>query len=409
MSGTGPAEASGSGVPAPLGAAPATFTSAWGNAVTSAINETQQQNSRIETIVTTMASTQSAEAAANSAFRKSSDDFLALIQATANSVDVEGINEKINSLSDRITAAHAVAAPTTKAAVQTALATDESCAQAIKSFGPDWLMSVQHFWPASATSNLEVVTILAAHLQAMQQDPGMPDIPDLHSQQVPAPALSGDALRAGAASGSLPPASPAAPASSHVVSLPFAAAMAGKRFKAELPKPKFFSKISVDFDIHRWLVRMQEFLTLAGYDVSTWAVIASQYFDKVPLQLWEARKARLVAERSTEVYAWDSFAQWCLTSFNVQNQERHTLTELMSLRQNGSVAEYKAAHDVLAAQSDLPEMQRLIYWEAGLKPEIAALCKFDPATHTGYTDIAKAQSAAIATDLHLAAAAASFS
>ena len=78
--------------------------------------------------------------------------------------------------------------------------------------------------------------------------------------------------------------------------------------------------------------------------MSTWAVIASQYFDKVPLQLWEARKARLVAERSTEVYAWDSFAQWCLTSFNVQKQERHIFTELMSLRQNGSVAEYKVAH-----------------------------------------------------------------
>ena len=33
----------------------------------------------------------------------------------------------------------------------------------------------------------------------------------------------------------------------------------------------------------------------------------------------------------------------------------------MSLRQTGSVAEYKAAHDVLAAYTDLPVKQQLIY------------------------------------------------
>ena len=78
---------------------------------------------------------------------------------------------------------------------------------------------------------------------------------------------------------------------------------------------------------------------------------------------------------------------------------------MMSLRQTGTVAEYKAAHDVLAAQTELPMMQRLIYWEQGLKPEIRDECKFDPVTHTSYMDIAKAQSAAIAIDSHLTAAA----
>ena len=43
-----------------------------------------------------------------------------------------------------------------------------------------------------------------------------------------------------AVSGSLPP-----------VSLPFGSAVTGKHFKADLPRPKDFSKISVDADIHR--------------------------------------------------------------------------------------------------------------------------------------------------------------
>ena len=35
-------------------------------------------------------------------------------------------------------------------------------------------------------------------------------------------------------------------------------------------------------------------MTLIGHDPAIWAVVASQFLDKVPLQLWEARKARLV-------------------------------------------------------------------------------------------------------------------
>ena len=49
-----------------------------------------------------------------------------------------------------------------------------------------------------------------------------------------------------AVSGSLPPVSPVAS-----VSLPFGSAVTGKHFKADLPRPKVFSKISVDADIHR--------------------------------------------------------------------------------------------------------------------------------------------------------------
>ena len=77
----------------------------------------------------------------------------------------------------------------------------------------------------------------------------------------------------------------------------------------------------------------------------------------------------------------------------------------MNLCQTGTVAEYKASHAVLAAQINLPMMQRLIYWEQGLKPEIRAECKLDPVSHTSHMDLAKSQSAAIAIDSHLSVAA----
>ena len=60
---------------------------------------------------------------------------------------------------------------------------------------------------------------------------------------------------------------------------------------------------------------------------------------------------------------------------------------------------------MLAAQTDVPMIQRLIYWEQGLKPEIRDECKFELVTHTICMNIAKAQSAAIAIDSHLTAAA----
>ena len=60
--------------------------------------------------------------------------------------------------------------------------------------------------------------------------------------------------------------------------------MGGKRFKADSPKPKYCSKLGVDSDVHLSLVRVQKYVTLAGFEVSIWAVIASQFL--VPLQLW---------------------------------------------------------------------------------------------------------------------------
>ena len=60
----------------------------------------------------------------------------------------------------------------------------------------------------------------------------------------------------------------------------------------------------------------------------------------------------------------------CISSFSVHNHERHALSQLEALQQTGSVAEYKAAHSVLAAKTSLPMQLRLLWLEKGLKDEI---------------------------------------
>jgi len=90
----------------------------------------------------------------------------------------------------------------------------------------------------------------------------------------------------------------------------------------------------------------------------------------------------------------------------VHNHERHALSQLERLRQNGSVAGYKAAHNVLAAQTNLPMQLRIHWWEKGLKEHIRSQVTVDPVTHMQYSDIDKAQSAACALDAHLDASSA---
>ena len=94
---------------------------------------------------------------------------------------------------------------------------------------------------------------------------------------------------------------------------------------------------------------MNEYLTISGIEPNVWVVFASNYLDKAPLQLWEARKTQLSGQPEV-LYSWDHFREWCLSSFSVHDHETHAVSQLEKLRQNGSVAEYKAAHDVLAAQ-----------------------------------------------------------
>ena len=101
------------------------------------------------------------------------------------------------------------------------------------------------------------------------------------------------------------------------------------------------------------------------------------------------------------LYSWDNFREWCISSFSVRNHEKHALQQLEKQRQTGSIAEYKAAHDVLAAQTALPVQMRISWWERGLKDEIKTMCSVDPLTHKEYTNIEKAQSAACACDAHL--------
>lgn len=84
-----------------------------------------------------------------------------------------------------------------------------------------------------------------------------------------------------AASGSSPATMPAP--STLGTPFPFAAALAGKHVKVDLPKPSKFSQIAVDLDIHAWC--MHEYLTVSGVEPNVWVVFASSFLDEAPLQL----------------------------------------------------------------------------------------------------------------------------
>ena len=124
--------------------------------------------------------------------------------------------------------------------------------------------------------------------------------------------------------------------------------MAGQHIKFELPRPSKFARIDADSNIQAWLLRVHAHVTISGIDPSAWVIVASHFLDKDPLALWEARKTRL-CEQLELLYAWDSFREWCISSFIVTNHEKQTPGKLQSLRQIGTVAAYKVAHDVLAS------------------------------------------------------------
>ena len=75
---------------------------------------------------------------------------------------------------------------------------------------------------------------------------------------------------------------------------------------------------------------MNEYLTISGMQPNVWVVVASHFFDKAPLQLWEARKTQLF-EQPEVLYSWSHFKDWCLSAFSVHNHERHAISQLETL------------------------------------------------------------------------------
>ena len=267
---------------------------------------------------------------------------------------------------------------------------------ALKTYTLEWLTQTRDkgLWPRSA---LEDIDFMVKYIDLMKAPgSGMPSTPQSAlpgSVALPAPSPIASASKAVSA--------PLVPTSSMPSSsLPFASAMAGRHIKFELPRPSKFARIDADSNIRAWLLRVHEYVTISGIDPSAWVVVASHFLDRDPLALWEARKTQL-AEQPGVLYAWDSFREWCISSFTVINHEKRALDKLQALRQTGSVTAYKAAHDVLASQTTLPMQLRLLWWEHGLKPEIAAQVKVDPLTYKEFTDIDKAMSAACALDSHI--------
>ncbi|DBA77848.1 TPA: hypothetical protein ACH3X1_009202 [Trebouxia sp. C0004] len=71
---------------------------------------------------------------------------------------------------------------------------------------------------------------------------------------------------------------------------------------------------------------MHEYLTISGVETSVWVVFASNFLEKAPLQLWEARKRQLT-EQPEVLYSWNSFKEWCISNFDLHNHEKHALQQ----------------------------------------------------------------------------------
>ncbi|KAA6423130.1 MAG: hypothetical protein FRX49_07117, partial [Trebouxia sp. A1-2] len=337
-----------------LGSAPVKYTTAFQFKIVDSLNQ-------IGAVVNNL-STSNAQRQAGLDARFSGFEAALASQEAVSLGNYSSLEGKLYRLTDHFLPAQG---PTDSAGLKAAVADDLAIRASLGKFGPDWLYSVRELIPMEAMVKLPVLEALTAVAKAAQ------------------------------ASALLPPTSPAS------ISAPSTTASLGQHFKADLPRPEYFRQLDSSVDISRWLLRMEEYLTLMNYDPSIWSVVAAQFLGRAPRDLWDSFKAE---NGLVTAYPWPEFKAWCIATFNLHDMEKQALTKLMSLCQTAFVAEYKAAHDVLADKSKLPTAQRLIYWEQGLKPEIRAECKLDPLTHTAYANLAAAHTAAPAVDSHCSSA-----
>ena len=109
---------------------------------------------------------------------------------------------------------------------------------------------------------------------------------------------------------------------------------------------------------------------------SVWVAFASSYLDKAP-----GRPARLSSLINPRYCILGKVSGNDVSLLGVHDHETQHVSHLEKLCQTDSVAEYKAAHDVLAAQISLPMKLRLFQWERVLKDDIRVMCSLDPLTH----------------------------
>ena len=219
--------------------------------------------------------------------------------------------------------------PTDSDGVAEALRDPAARQEATKTFGIQWLVETKEMWPADALKDDEFMFQYYQLKHSGTASPSDTPLPPASANadllaSVPRPA----SVLGKAASESLP-GSVLTPSTAGTA-FPFSTAIAGKHVKVDLPKPSTCC-IAVDSDIRAWLLRMNEYLTISGIEPNVWVIFASNYLDKAPLQLWEARKTQLSCQPEV-LYSWDNFREWCLSSFSVHDHETHAISQLEKLR-----------------------------------------------------------------------------
>lgn len=155
--------------------------------------------------------------------------------------------------------------PTDEAGVAEKLRDKASLQQAVKDHGLPWLFEVKEkgLFPAAFLRDDD---FMECYLELRK------------SGTVVAPSTSADELASAThlVSKASPTTLPATvPVPSTPGTLPFAAALAGRHIRFELPKPSKFSRIAADSDIRAWLVGIHQYLTITGVEQSVWVVFAS--------------------------------------------------------------------------------------------------------------------------------------
>ena len=182
--------------------------------------------------------------------------------------------------------------PTDSDGVAEALRDPAARREATRTFGIQWLMDTKEMWPADTLKDDEFMFQYYQLKHSGTASPSDTPLPSASANadllaSVPHPASVLGKAASDSLHGSVPTPSTAGTA------FPFSAAIAGKHVKVDLPKPSKLSCIAIDSDIRAWLLRMNKYLTISGIEPNVWVVFASNYLDKAPLQLWEARKTQL--------------------------------------------------------------------------------------------------------------------
>ncbi|KAK4253839.1 hypothetical protein QN277_010462 [Acacia crassicarpa] len=155
-------------------------------------------------------------------------------------------------------------------------------------------------------------------------------------------------------------------------------------------KPTQFTKMEfpkyVGDDILTWLLKCERFFELDDTPEESKVKMASLHLDDKTFQWHRALERRL----RNRLPSWDEYA--VLFQDNFGPAFENPMSDLTHLRQIGSLIDYNAEFDFIAAKLDIAEYYLVGAYVSALKPELAGLVQmFNPKTLTEARQLARMQ------------------